>query len=193
MAGINEFRDKAKDFWMKSMKAIGDTAADIASSTRSKVDEMALQNRRRDALQHLAETVYALWQQGEPFPPEMIPQLKDLQELDEKLNVLRTEEAAQGAEQPEPEAGPEEEPQPEEAPAAEEDDAEFVTDMEAHMLRQEEETSLQGAPDAVRDEINARFDRQGVEKKARKVNASLDELSEQMRRFDEAAENKENQ
>jgi primosomal protein N'' len=65
--------------------------------------------------------------------------------------------------------------------------------MEAHMLRQEEETSLQGAPDAVRDEINARFDRQGVEKKARKVNASLDELSEQMRRFDEAAENKENQ
>ena len=48
MAGKSNIRDKAKLLWIKGMKTIGNTATNIANNTKYKVDEMTLQNRRRE-------------------------------------------------------------------------------------------------------------------------------------------------
>ena len=57
MAGFNDIRDRVKNIWVKGMDSIGSTAASIASNTRYKVDEMNLQNRRREISQDLSGRV----------------------------------------------------------------------------------------------------------------------------------------
>ena len=180
MAGFNDIRDRVKNIWMKGMDSIGSTAASIASNTRYKVDEMNLQNRRRDLAQDLSGRVYSLWQKGEAFPPEIEKLLKELQHVDE---------TAQG-EPPAPDAAAQaagsETPEAPDAPETPEDgegaarETEFMTDLEAHMQRTMEDTSS-----ALKQEINARFDQPDVEEKAEKVNSALAQLSDQIKRFDE--------
>ena len=58
MAGKKDIRERAKSLWLKGMKAIGNTAANIANNTRFKVDEVTLQNRRREVLNDLANKTY---------------------------------------------------------------------------------------------------------------------------------------
>ena len=188
MAGFNDIRDRVKDIWMKGMDSIGSTAASIASNTRYKVDEMNLQNRRRDLAQDLSGRVYSLWQKGEAFPPEIEKLLKELQHVDETLNDMRAARAqgetpapdaaaqAAGSETPEAPDAPE---TPEEGEGAARE-TEFMTDLEAHMQRTMEDTSS-----ALKQEINARFDQPDVEEKAEKVNSSLAQLSDQIKRFDQ--------
>lgn len=89
MADRNSFRDKAKSIWLRGMKAVGNTAASIASNTRFKVDEMTLQNRRRELLGDVAGTAYSLWLKGEQFPEQVTNMLNELQQLDNELNDLR--------------------------------------------------------------------------------------------------------
>lgn len=181
MASFNDIRDRAKTIWMKGVDSIGNTAANIASSTRSKVDEISLQNRRKEVSQDLSGKVYALWQKGEVFPAEIEQILKELRTLDEKLDELRAARAAQGetpAAEPEDEAAASEFPEiPEDRDARE---TEFMTDLEAHMQRTMEDPSS-----TLSKEINARFDRPEVAEKADKVNSSLDQLSDHIKRFDE--------
>ena len=73
------------------MKAIGNTAASIANNTRYKVDEVTIQNRRREVLGDLANKAYALWLKGETFPESMTRMLEELKQLDEQLNDIRAE------------------------------------------------------------------------------------------------------
>ncbi len=83
-----------KNFWMKSMEAIGNTATNIANNTRYKVDEMNTVNRRAEILADFGNKAYALWQKGEVFPASLEEQLQELKRLDEKLNDLRAERLA---------------------------------------------------------------------------------------------------
>jgi len=83
-----------KGMWLKSMEAIGNAASNIASNTKSKVDEMNLVNRRAEILNDFGSKAYALWQKGESFPEELDQQLQELQKLDERLNDLRAERLA---------------------------------------------------------------------------------------------------
>ena len=78
MAVRKDIRDKAKNLWIKGMKAIGNTAASIANNTRYKVDEVTIQNRRREVLGDLANKAYALWLKGETFPEPMTRMLQEL-------------------------------------------------------------------------------------------------------------------
>ena len=91
-----------KDFWMKSMEAIGNTASNIASNTKFKVEEMNMLNRRREILTDFGAKAYALWQKGERdiFPDELRTQLEELSHLDEKLNDLRAEKYGSGIVEP---------------------------------------------------------------------------------------------
>ena len=185
MAGFNDIRDRAKSLWMKGMNSIGNTAANIASNTRLKVDEMNLQNRRRELSQDLSGRVYSLWQKGESFPPEIERILQELQDVDEKLNDMR---AARYAQAGQAEAGTEADDAPAAEPEADEaEDEETVTpederltDIEAHVQHAMEDTSS-----ALKQEINSHFDHEAIKNKAAKVNSSLNELSEQMQRFDQ--------
>ena len=71
MAGNSNIRDKAKLLWIKGMKTIGNTATNIANNTKYKVDEMTLQNRRRELGGDLSSAVYAMWMKGTEFPPAL--------------------------------------------------------------------------------------------------------------------------
>ncbi len=86
-----ELSKNLKNIWMKSMQAIGNTASNIASNTKYKVDEMNLLNRKREILNDFGAKAYALWQKGVVFPPELQDQLCELSQLDEKLNDMRAE------------------------------------------------------------------------------------------------------
>lgn len=178
MAEKKEIREKFKSLWIKGMKAIGNTAANIANNTRYKVDEVTLQNRRREVLNDLANKAYALWLKGESFPEPMVRMLEELQQLDETLNDMRAEKYASTQKKPvnaAPESGMDQsgennEGQEEEDGADEED---------------EEDPSVVPAEDSpVSAEINGLFDgTSSVGKAAEKVNSSLDQMSNRIRRF----------
>ena len=91
MAGKKDIRERAKALWIKGMKAVGNTAANIANNTRYKVDEVTIQNRRREVFNDLAHKAYALWLKGESFPEPMVKMLDELKQLDEQLNDIRAE------------------------------------------------------------------------------------------------------
>lgn len=83
-----------KTAWMKGMEAIGNTASNIASNTKYKVQEMNLINRRREILSDFGAQAYEMWQKGETFPEKLEEQLRELSRVDEELNVIRTERLA---------------------------------------------------------------------------------------------------
>lgn len=89
-----DFRSSIKGIWMKGMEAVGNAASSIASSTKSKVDEMNLVNRRTEILKDFGNRAYALWLKGEQFPEELASQLQELVKLDDQLNDLRAERLA---------------------------------------------------------------------------------------------------
>ena len=91
-----------KGIWMKGMEAVGRRASDIASNTKYKVDEMNMVSRRAEIMKDFGMRAYALWQKGEKFPEELAAQLKELSELDEKLNDMRAERYASIKQEPSP-------------------------------------------------------------------------------------------
>ena len=89
-----EIKKSLKGIWLKSMEAISNTASNIASNTKYKVDEMNIVNRRREILSSFGTQSYELWQKGEKFPAPLEELLKELSELDEAMNAIRTEKLA---------------------------------------------------------------------------------------------------
>lgn len=89
-----EFGKNLKGIWLKGMEAISNTASNIASNTKYKVDEMNIVNRRREILSDFGAQAYELWQKGERFPDALETLLKELSALDEQLNAIRTEKLA---------------------------------------------------------------------------------------------------
>lgn len=89
-----EIGKSLKGIWLKSMEAISNTASNIASNTKYKVDEMNIVNRRREILSSFGAQCYEMWQKGEHFPENLEAQLKELSELEEALNAIRVEKVA---------------------------------------------------------------------------------------------------
>ena len=175
MAGKKDMRDRVKSLWIRGMKAVGNTAASIANNTRYKVDEVTIQNRRREVLGDLAQKAYALWLKGEAFPEEMNKMLDELKTLDEQLNDMRAEKYASSGKTYCP---------PEESSAEAEDSAEDDEGDDSFDLREDS---------PVRTEINAFFDSDSsVGKTAEKVNQSLEQLSDRIRSFPQSEDPEDN-
>ena len=173
MASRKNIRDSAKALWIKGMKAVGNTAASIANNTRYKVDEVTIQNRRREVLNDLAHKADALWLKGEKLPEPMCRMLEELKKLDEQLNDIRAEKYALSnkpvKQEPDNTSG---DPEKEE--------------------EEEEEDPAEESP--VSAEINELFDGvSSVGKTAERVNQSLDQLSDRIRNFPQAEGQKENE
>ena len=195
MAGVNNIRDKAKLLWIKSMKTIGNTATNIANNTKYKVDEMTIQNRRRELSGDLSHVVYSLWLKGNEFPPELTKMLEEIQALDNQLNDMRAEKYAQG-ETATTEKGiiknnSEDNDETEETfgtePATEKQPEEKMKKEEAGEATEEEETLdeviIISSP-SLQSEINGYFDDgTSVDKAAEKVNVSLNQLTDKIRAF----------
>lgn len=178
MAGKINIRDRAKVLWIKGMKAVGNTAANIANNTRYKVDEVTIQNRRREVLNDLAHKTYALWLKGETFPEPMTKMLAELKQLDEQLNDMRAEKYA-SSNRTAPDAAGEVQSETEEAAEEEaEDDPVFMP----------------AGDSPVSTEINDLFDdTASVGKSAEKVNQSLEQLSDRIRSFPQGTGTGENE
>ena len=176
MADKKDMRDRFKSLWIRGMKAVGNTAASIANNTRYKVDEVTIQNRRREVLSDLAQKAYALWLKGEAFPEEMNRMLEELNTLDEQLNDMRAEKYASSGKAY--------------CPPSE-------NDTDADETAEDEEDDSPTDPQnnsAVRTEINAFFDSgSSVGKTAEKVNQSLDQLSDRIRSFPQDEDLKDNE
>ena len=181
MAGSKSIRDGFKSLWIKGMKAVGNTAANIANNTRYKVDEVTIQNRRREVLGDLAQKAYALWLKGEEFPEPMSGMLEELQKLDEQLNDMRAEKYASSVQK-----------------SGEPDRAETDSEPDEQQGNEDDDTAFIPADDSpVSNEINDLFDgSSSVGRTAEKVNKSLDQLSDRIRCFpqeNEAEEAKQRQ
>ena len=83
--------DSLKKTWLKGMEVVSNTASNIATNTKQKVNEMTLENRRREILGDFGLMAYDLWQKGEVFPEPMDALLKELSTLDEELNALKAQ------------------------------------------------------------------------------------------------------
>ena len=166
MADGKDIREKAKSLWIKWMKAIGNTAASIANNTRYKVDEVTIQNRRREVLGDLANKTYALWLKGESFPESMTKMLDELKHLDETLNDMRAEKYAASLIGKETVSAE----QPEEDLRMEDEEEDELTEDELNS--------------PVSAEINGLFDNNtSVGKMADKVNSALSQMSDRIHSF----------
>lgn len=182
MAGKNNIRDKAKLLWIKGMKTIGNTATNIANNTKYKVDEMTLQNRRRELGGDLSSAVYAMWMKGTEFPPELTRMLEEMQQLDERLNDMRAERYAQGKTAPSNRG--DEEAETEVSGQPDDTAAEGVVAAEEPDEEPEVSNVITAAPPSVLSEIEGCFDHEAsVDKMAEKVNTSLDQLTDKIRSF----------
>lgn len=182
MAGNSNIRDKAKLLWIKGMKTIGNTATNIANNTKYKVDEMTLQNRRRELGGDLSSAVYAMWMKGTEFPPELTRMLEEMQQLDERLNDMRAERYAQGKTAPSNTG--DEEAETEVSGQPDDTAAEGVVAAEEPDEEPEVSNVITAAPPSVLSEIEGCFDHEAsVDKMAEKVNTSLDQLTDKIRSF----------
>ena len=182
MAGKSNIRDKAKLLWIKGMKTIGNTATNIANNTKYKVDEMTLQNRRRELGGDLSSAVYAMWMKGTEFPPELTRMLEEMQQLDERLNDMRAERYAQGKTAPSNTG--DEEAETEVSGQPDDTAAEGVVAAEEPDEETEVSNVITAAPPSVLSEIEDCFDHEAsVDKMAEKVNTSLDQLTDKIRSF----------
>ncbi len=112
-----------KSIFMKGMESIGNAAASIANNTKTKVSEMNMVNRRNEILADFGNRAYGLWLKGAQFPEELDELLRELKELDEKLNDLRTEKYANIKQKDEEKTAPVLEVKEEDAETASEDKA----------------------------------------------------------------------
>lgn len=81
--------DSLKKTWIKSMEALSSAASDLANNTKQKVNEINLDNRRREILSDFGLITYELWQKGLELPKELNDLLVELSQVDEELNLLR--------------------------------------------------------------------------------------------------------
>lgn len=164
-----------KSAWIKGMEAIGSAANNIASNTKYKMDEMNIINRRREILSDFGARAYEMWQKGTSFPEELEIQLRELNELDTRLNELRMQKLANVDNENKPE---EEQSVPE---------IEVMT--EKQNVTAEEIPAAATAQPAVQvmpvsDPINELFEEhREPEQMAQKVNEALDQLGETLEKF----------
>lgn len=211
---MSNFSKKIKQFWMKGMQAIGKTATNIASNTKYKLDEMNLQNRRREILSDFSTKAYALWMKGEKLPNELDDMMKELKDLDERLNDLRAEHFA-GQQNPSSVAGNRagqekavedadaEESDAEEAVTSEESSADLSADIEKEQSSVQAEVQVPvnadippvSSGDQALDKVmdNLFEETPSVHQMAGRVNEALDQMDDHFRRFDEGGKNNEDQ
>ena len=131
-----QFGNKVKLTVLKGMEAIGQGASNLASNAQQRLQELNLDNQRRELLNAFPLKAYELWQKGESLPQPLEEMLKELKDVDERLNLIRAqrfaklEEKKQQNAEPSPEGASEDEAVTEEtaeenvkeAPSAETED-----------------------------------------------------------------------
>lgn len=203
---MSEFGGSLKNIVMKSIEAIGNKASDLAAGAKQKVGEYNLANEQKDVFSEIGSKVFELSKQGVVFPEELQEDLKKAAEIGAELDRIRAEkEAAEKAKQ-------ETAKQEAEAAATDEKDKEAPEYREAPVIEMPRFDGPVAAEYAARDDrdvpvirgddpdekngdgdfadcpmsaaINDLFEQiPPVDKMMDKVNSSLDELGENLKKF----------
>ncbi len=95
-----DFTTVVKGAVAKSIEAIGNAANSLANTTKNKVDEMNLNERRREKLAEFTALAYEVWKNGVPLPKELDEMLTEVAVIDGQLGQLRADRAAAKTEEP---------------------------------------------------------------------------------------------
>ena len=188
---MSEFGQNLKDFVLKGIETIGSTVGSLASSTRQKVDEFNLENEKNDLFAGIGKKVYELYQQGAEVSDALRNDLMKISEIESKLSLLRssgkeTPDAEEKGGETDSHSSAPEELRREAAPSVNVYTAE--NDHDIPVLRVEGEESDVPEEDATEcplsSAINDLFEKMPpVTKMVDKVNSSLDELGDSLRKF----------
>ena len=91
------FSSKVKIVLLKGMEVIGTSASNLASNAKIKVNEINLENRRREILTDFSLQAFELWQKGVELPDPLSQMLTELSGIEERLSVLRAQKYAKVA------------------------------------------------------------------------------------------------
>lgn len=131
-----QFGNKVKLAVLKGMEAIGQGASNLASNAQQRLQELNLDNQRRELLNAFPLKAYELWQKGESLPQPLEEMLKELKDVDERLNLIRAqrfaklEEKNQQNAEPSPEGASEDEAVTEETAEENVEEAPSAAEME---------------------------------------------------------------
>ncbi len=89
-----QFGNKIKLTVLKGMEAIGQGASNLASNAQQRLQELNLENQRRELLNAFPLKAYELWQKGESLPQPLEDMLAELKSVDERLNLARAQRFA---------------------------------------------------------------------------------------------------
>ncbi len=178
---------------MKGMEAIGNTANSIASNTKQKVDFYNLQGEKKELLNSIGSKIIELWKQGEKLPDALIEDIEKVILIDEQLKVMQKDKEAEEQEASETadeykgkgfETKTEDNVPQMEIPQAAEYTAQDDRDVPVIEVGTTEKADQQEEYSPLSSAINDLFEQMPpVDKMAEKVNTSLDELGENLRKF----------
>ena len=125
-----QFGNKVKLTILKGMEAIGQGASNLASNAQQRLQELNMENQRRELLNAFPLKAYELWQKGERLPQPLEEMLTELKEVDERLNLIRAQRFAKVEEKKQnPETASEESPAEETASEETEDAGEAPAEV----------------------------------------------------------------
>ena len=79
---------------LRGMEALGTSAANLASNAKLRVNELNLETRRREILTDFSLQAFELWQKGVQLPEPLSDMLRELCDIESRLNVLRAQKYA---------------------------------------------------------------------------------------------------
>ena len=183
---MSEIGENLKNLVLKGIEVIGTKANDIASGAKQKVGEFNLANEQKELFSAIGSIVFEMFRQGADLPGELAEELKKAAEIEEKIIRIRAEKEAgeKAAETPSYAETPADEKAAPEMPDA----AEYAArdDGDIPVIEVEEpEKDEEDMPDCpLSSAINDLFEKMPpVDKMVDKVNSSLDELNDNLRRF----------
>ena len=188
---MSEFGESLKNIVMKGIEVIGNKANDLASNAKQKVDEYNLANEQKDLFSSIGSKVFELYSQGAEFPEELKNELKKAAEIGEELERIRAEKEAAAktaetevadsyAEMKTSSAVTVDETQTAAVYTAEDDGDIPVLKVEESDEKEEEVFSDCPLSSAINDLFE---NMPPVDKMMDKVNSSLDELGDNLKKF----------
>lgn len=155
-----------REFLLQSVKAVNSAANSVASTTRYKVDELNLQNRRKELLSAASDLAYTLWKNGEALPESLASILEKVASVDADLASMREtrkqeaekakaeKAAAKQQKKEESEATPVLEV-PEEGPYAQAAQEQLDKETDAEGIEEQIDDAIDGIKQAVKDTADA--------------------------------------
>ena len=188
---MNDFGLNIRELVSKGMEAISNTATNIAESTRQKVNELNSDARKQELYAEVGKQVYIAGLEGAEFPDSITDSLRELLRLDrqdkpDSETVSPEQCSAEEPAEPEETAEPEEPAEPEAYSEPEEPVSAPGTDDSAEIpvIDVPETEKPEKIDEPLSNAINSLFEQMPpVDQLADKVNASLDEMGEQLKKF----------